>query len=114
MLGPASTIAYAVAADHGPRTVSLKGDAYFEVTHRPDRTFTVETSHGVARDLGTRFLVHAYPPDSAVDVVVAEGKVSLAAPRDTVAQPRTADSLVLSPGDLGRVTRTGRSPPSVA
>jgi transmembrane sensor len=108
MLGPASTIDYAVTADHGPRAVSLKGDAYFEVTHVPDRPFTVETKHGVVRDLGTRFLVHAYPADSAVDVVVAEGKVSLAAPLATMAQHPRADSLVLAPGDLGRVTRDGR------
>ncbi len=106
MLGPASTMRYAIAADRGPRMVSLEGGAYFVVTHDAERPFVVRTAHGVATDLGTRFAVRAYPADSVIDVIVADGKVSLRAARDTVVP--TVDSLVLTPGDLGRATAGGR------
>lgn len=107
-LGPSSTIRYAIASTRGPRAVYLEGDAYFVVTHDAERPFAVHTARGTATDLGTRFLVHAYPTDSAVDVVVAEGKVSLTARRDPGAPGSPRDSLVLLPGDLGRVTADDR------
>jgi transmembrane sensor len=107
-LGPASTIQYAVAAARGPRTVFLEGDAYFVVSHDAKRPFTVHTAHGTATDLGTRFGVHAYSSDSVLDVVVAEGKVSLSVRRDSRPPDFPPDSLVLVPGNLGRVTAAGR------
>jgi transmembrane sensor len=39
----------------------------------------VTTRHLVARDLGTRFDVRAYPDERASEVVVAEGKVAVGA-----------------------------------
>jgi ferric-dicitrate binding protein FerR (iron transport regulator) len=107
-LGPASTIRYAVAPARGARTVYLEGDAYFVVTHDAARPFSVHTARGTATDLGTRFGVHAYPDDSVLDVVVAEGKVSLAARRADRQHQTPRDSLVLVPGDLGRVSAGGR------
>jgi len=106
-LGPASTLRYVVAADRGPRTLSLEGSAYFVVTHDAERPFVVRTSYGIAKDLGTRFAIQAYATDSIVDVVVAEGKVSLSATRDTLAP--VANDLILAPGDRGRATARGRT-----
>jgi len=88
--------------------VFLEGDAYFVVTHDPKRPFAVHTAYGTATDLGTRFGVRAYPSDSVLDVVVEEGKVSLSVRRDTRPPDSPPDSLVLTPGDLGRVTAAGR------
>jgi transmembrane sensor len=107
-LGPASTLRYAVTADRGPRTVYLDGDAYFVVTHNAMRPFAVHTAHGTVTDLGTRFGAHAYTSDSVLEVVVAEGKVSLSSHRDTRPLDPSPDSLVLAPGDLGRVSASGR------
>ncbi|HWZ59070.1 MAG TPA: FecR domain-containing protein [Gemmatimonadaceae bacterium] len=61
----------------GPRDVMLDGEAYFEVRHDAAHPFRVYAAGGVAEDLGTRFAVRAYPGDTAVRVVVAEGRVSL-------------------------------------
>src|SRR6266542_5348219 len=110
LLGPASSLRYAAAIRRRPRTVDLDGEAYFTVPHDPKRPFAVRTAHGIARDLGTRFVVRAYPTDSVVDVVVAEGRVSLAPARarEPGVTREAADSLVLAPGDLGRVTGAGR------
>jgi len=59
------------------REVFLEGEAYFEVTHRPDRPFLVRTSEVDVRVLGTSFSVNAYPEDTLTGVVVANGKVAV-------------------------------------
>ncbi len=108
MLGPATTIRYAVATDRGARTVDLDGEAYFTVTHDSTRPFTIRTAHGVATDLGTRFGVRAYATDSVVEVAVAEGKVSLAPVSADRSAGRVRAEAVLAGGDLGTVTASGR------
>jgi transmembrane sensor len=105
VLGPGSRLRYAIARDRGPRSVHLEGLAYFIVAHDERRPFTVSTARGVATDLGTRFMVQAYPDDSAAAVVVSDGLVSLRAPVDSV-HPRF-DSLLLAPGDRGVVNMAG-------
>jgi transmembrane sensor len=104
LLGPVSTLRYAVGFKGRPRTVDLDGQGYFTVIHDDRHPFAVRTAHGVARDLGTRFVVRSYLTDSIVDVVVAEGRVSLtSAPGSNAA----ADSLLLTEGDVGRVSAAG-------
>ncbi len=55
----------------------LEGEGYFEVTHDARRPFRVHAGDALTEDLGTRFVVRAYPELAAVDVAVAEGVVSL-------------------------------------
>jgi transmembrane sensor len=95
------------APDFGARTrdVYLDGEAYFVVTHDATRPFRVHTRDAVAHDLGTRFTVRAYPEQPHVEVVVAEGAVSLRHDR------AAADSAVVSAGQLGRLGKSG--PPTV-
>ncbi len=57
------------------RRVKLKGEAYLEVAHDPERPFIVETSEIKVKVLGTRFNVSAY--DSAQSVVLLEGSVAV-------------------------------------
>lgn len=107
ILGPATTLRYAIAADHGARTVDLDGEAYFTVTHDAARPFTVRTTHGTATDLGTRFGVRAYAADSAIEVAVAEGEVALAPLATAEDADRAKEQVVLAAGDLGVVTAAG-------
>ena len=104
LLGPLSTLRYAVGFRGRPRTVDLDGQGYFTVIHDDRHPFAVRTAHGVAQDLGTRFVVRSYPTDAIVDVVVAEGRVSLTSARGSTP---AADSLLLTEGDVGRVTAAG-------
>lgn len=100
-LGAASTLRYADRIDTASkREVGLTGDAYFEVAHNAKRPFVVRTALGVARDLGTKFLVRAHDRDY-VDIVVVEGLVSLKS------APAKPDSLLLQPADLGRLDAAG-------
>lgn len=97
MLAPSSR----VRLTGGMRSVDLDGEASFDVTHDPRYPFAVRAGHVVVRDIGTRFIVRAYPSDTAVRVVVASGRVSL----QSTAAPTT--EYVLGPGDGASVVRSG-------
>jgi len=102
MLGPESVLRYSAAYGVGSRSVTLEGDGYFEVNHDAAHPFEVRTAHGIARDLGTRFVVRARGDAAPVDVAVAEGRVALSSKAG-------GDSVVLNRGDLGQVERGGRA-----
>lgn len=108
-LAPESRIRVAAAAAGGRRDIELVGEAYFVVRHDLTRPFVVRAGAVVTEDLGTAFDIRAYPADSHVAVVVANGSVVV---RDTVARPAGVSSAVhLDAGDLvladsaGRMTR---------
>lgn len=67
------------------RIVHLEGEAYFEIVPNPDREFLVYANHSVTQVLGTKFNVRAYPDEDKVEVVVAEGKVSISPDEDMLA-----------------------------
>ena len=101
-LAPASRLR--LAADYGAsrRELTLEGEAYFAVVHDGARPFVVHTANAVTEDIGTRFAVRAYPEDRGVQVVVAEGAVSLG---DTASA--SGSRSVLTHGMLGRVGGDG-------
>lgn len=66
----------------GERRVRLEhGEAHFTVAKDPGRPFVVEAGGVAIRAVGTAFNVRIEP--GSVDVVVTEGKVQVAAPRET-------------------------------
>ncbi|MGH7514135.1 MAG: FecR domain-containing protein [Gemmatimonadales bacterium] len=99
MLGVASKLRYPKEFTGSRRDVSLEGEAYFEVAHREAQPFVLRVGSMLARDLGTQFTARAYPDDREARVVVREGKVAVRA------AGAPAPERVVSPGQLGRVTR---------
>ncbi len=101
------------ATDFGgrERDVDLQGRAFFDVTHDPLKPFRVRTATSVTEDLGTAFVVRAYPSDSNVQVAVASGRVVLIAARvrnEIAGEPAPpVDSLVLDKGDVGHLVAGG-------
>jgi ferric-dicitrate binding protein FerR (iron transport regulator) len=57
------------------RKVRLKGEAFFEITHNPEKPFVVSTSQALIQDIGTAFDVKARPEERNVQVAVVEGEV---------------------------------------
>lgn len=99
-LAPRSELTYPASFETtGTRDVQLSGRAYFSVTKNAARPFIVHTAGAVARVLGTEFDVREVTQSGDVEVVVAEGRVRLAA--------SVADTLapVLTAGHLGRFNR---------
>jgi transmembrane sensor len=105
VLGPASTLRYPAEFGAGPRDVELTGEGYFEVTHDAAHPFRVRAGHASAEDIGTAFSVRAYPEDSTVRVVVAEGSVALGA-----AAPGAGRGVPLTPGQLGSLAKGSGTP----
>jgi transmembrane sensor len=90
VLGPGTSLSIRA----GEREVELRGEAYFNVVHDPDKPFVVRVAGSTIRDLGTAFTVSG---DSAATlrVVVSEGIVEMT---------HASDSVTLRPGDVGAVT----------
>lgn len=104
-------------ADGGTRTkvaidLYLQGEAYFDVRHDSTRPFRVHTATALIEDIGTEFVVAAYPETPRMRVAVVSGVVALR--RYTrVAALRAVDSanarplLTLTRGNLAELDSTG-------
>jgi len=79
------------------RTVTLRGEAYFDVRTSRTAPFQVLTGPVITRVLGTAFDVRRYPDERVTQVAVAAGKVVVTA--STVAHP----SLTLVAGSAGAI-----------
>lgn len=77
VLNAGSRLRYSTGFGVAARDVDLDGEGYFEVVHDSARSFRVHAAGSVTEDLGTRFVVRAYPELRHVDIAVAEGHVSL-------------------------------------
>lgn len=101
VLNAGSRLRYGDDFGRGTRDVELDGEGFFDVVHDESRPFRVHARGSVAQDVGTRFVVRAYPEQRSVDVVVTHGAVSLRREGSSVAPA------LLSAGQHGRVDQTG-------
>jgi len=104
MLAAGSTLRHPAAFPRDSREVTLEGEAYFAVEHDSRRPFRVRAGDLVATDLGTEFLVLAYPEDAGARVVVRSGEVAVRASRSAGA---SRQEQVIRPGQLGRLEAGG-------
>lgn len=86
----------------GQRIVTLEGEAYFEVAYRSDSQFLVQARNSITKVLGTKFNVRAYPDEENVEVVVAEGKVSMSSDEHVY-----APEVQLTQNQRGTLSRSG-------
>jgi len=109
-LAPATTLRTSVSTATQAMTVTVDGEALFQVVHRPHVPFTVRTRNAITRVLGTQFLVRQYAADPVAQVVVTDGRVSL----QSVRQPNAAGA-VMTARMMGLVDDSGyvRVSPSV-
>jgi transmembrane sensor len=59
------------------RSVTIDGEAYFEVAKMPNKPFTVNTADMKVVVLGTSFNLSAYKEDITTSVTLVEGKVTV-------------------------------------
>lgn len=112
ILGPESELSYPAAFDKDNRTVSVKGQAYFEVSQTPHQPFVVETSLLSVQVLGTHFNVQADPKAPANAVALLEGAVKvklkgaetyLLKPGQEISVDRRTNQIALNPLDSASV-----------
>jgi ferric-dicitrate binding protein FerR (iron transport regulator) len=87
------------------REVWLEGQGYFEVQHDSTRAFRVRAANALVEDLGTEFVVAAYPERRGVEVVVVSGLVALR--RITEDAGESPALLTLARSDLARLDSSG-------
>jgi len=76
-MNASSTLQYPAQFAAGSRKVKLSGEAYFEVVHDASNPFIVELNNMEVEDLGTSFMISAYPGKAGVEVNVTSGSVRL-------------------------------------
>jgi transmembrane sensor len=108
-LAPESRLTVPASFGEASRSLSLEGEAIFDVRHDAARPFRVRVRRAVIQDIGTRFDLREYSDDAAVTVAVVEGAASLERLRsDSVTRDaHTAKDVVLHPGQVGRMDARG-------
>lgn len=87
-----STLTYPERFHSGKRTVTLSGEAYFEVSKDKAHPFVVETSPINVEVLGTHFNVEAYPNDPEATTTLIEGSVA-------VSNKSNTERMILKPNE---------------
>jgi transmembrane sensor len=103
ILGPQSTLDVPGTFSAGERTVTLTGDAYFDVRHDASKPFSVRAGSAVIEDIGTTFTIESHDGTSATVSVVA-GSVRL---RQAATAPTAG--VVLAAGDRGSIDAGGET-----
>lgn len=99
VLNNRSTLSYPKTFHRRNRSVSMTGEAYFDVVHEPDRPFFVNASDIAIEVLGTCFNVTAYPGDEIIETILVSGKVRIS--RKNPGTQKT-QSVILSPDHKAR------------
>ncbi|GAB3917151.1 FecR family protein [Mucilaginibacter boryungensis] len=76
-LAPGSTLNYASKFIGKNREVTLRGEAFFNVTHDKQHPFIIHTGRLNTIVYGTTFNIQAYPKRGSVEVSLLNGKVSV-------------------------------------
>ena len=93
-LNSGSTLSYPSRFTGDTRSVSLSGEAYFEVAKDAEHRFIVHTPDQSAVEVyGTHFNIEAYPGDPYVTTTLTEGKVGFLYKEDA-----TTKRAILKPG----------------
>lgn len=100
-LNKQTQLAYSFDKKAKTHRVKLKGEAYFDIQHKDDKTFIVEVDQLLIRDIGTSFNVKAYPETNTIEVVVEEGEVQL--------YTTTSDGIFVRAGGKGVYNKTTKT-----
>lgn len=84
VLNACSTLEYPEQFTGDTREVKLNGQAFFDIAHKEDQPFFVETGKFHVEVLGTAFDVKSYAEDEIVSVEVQRGKVEVTLPEATL------------------------------
>lgn len=112
-LNAASSIRYPIVFNSRQRTVTIEGEAYFEIAADKQRPFIAAVSgEAEVEALGTSFNVKAYGDESISKITLLEGTVRVHV-KDRKTGSEAGKAVVLSPGQQAQVTRMKNSPGSV-
>ena len=96
-LNAGSSVTYPIAFIENERTVSITGEAYFEVASDKTKPFRVTHGNMQVEVLGTHFNVNAYDDEKNIKVTLLEGSVRLKI---------NEENQILKPGEQAQVSGT--------
>ncbi|KAA0992092.1 FecR family protein [Dyadobacter aurulentus] len=105
-LNAASSITYPSAFTGGKREVTLRGEAYFEVTKDAAKPFIVDTEMQRVKVLGTSFNINAYSNENLSKTTLLTGSVRVNARSDN---DDLRNEKVLKPGQQSIIGDNGRT-----
>ena len=76
-LNAGSKLSYPTKFGKKKREVQLEGEAYFEVSHNPQKPFVVKSGELITTVFGTKFNIKAYPEENNIKVALVNGKVKV-------------------------------------
>lgn len=90
-LNAESTLKYPVIFNYAERSVTLSGEAYFEVVHNEKAPFKVLSNGQTVEVLGTHFNVTSYPDDNGTITSLFQGSVKVS---------NSKTSSIIKPGQM--------------
>jgi ferric-dicitrate binding protein FerR (iron transport regulator) len=101
-LNAGSTIKYDAGFGKTNRTVSLEGEAFFDIGHNiKNIPFLVNTKNYTIRDIGTRFNLKAYPDDPFFETTVIKGEVAVEGNSET--NPHDVNRIYVKPHQVLKI-----------
>ncbi|MCE5331178.1 MAG: FecR domain-containing protein [Bacteroidales bacterium] len=76
-LNSGSVLRYPAHFNYENRSVTMEGEAYFDVKKDTSHPFYVKTNGVTVRVLGTKFNVKSYPDEKTVEMTLVTGKIEL-------------------------------------
>lgn len=105
-LSAGTTVKYPASFNRNDRSVSLRGEAFFDVTKDPEHPFVVNTPYLVTKVFGTQFNIRCYSAsDCHVTLVTGSIEVTPIINKEAVAEK----AVTLTPGNDVCVTETGNT-----
>lgn len=77
LLNSGTTLVYDGKFQAGERTVSLEGEAFFDVTKDQEHPFVIKTDALDFKVYGTSFNIQAYPEDKMISTTLVEGSLGI-------------------------------------
>lgn len=94
LLNDDSELTYHTSFGDSTREVTLRGEAFFDIVHNPEKPFVVHTGDITTRVLGTAFNINAR--DKQVMVTVERGLVKVADRKQTLSLVHPSEKLVVN------------------
>jgi transmembrane sensor len=99
-LNTGSTLDYPEKFESSKRTVTLKGEAYFNVSHDEARPFIISAENICVEVLGTSFYVNTNGENGNIEVILTSGKVAV------YQKDKPAERTILEPGEKAEFSKT--------
>lgn len=108
-LNSESSVTFPEKFEGKSRTVTLTGEAFFEVAKDPDKPFLIQSGDLTTTVLGTSFNIQAYPENDHMEVTVATGKVCVETSSGHTGSNEDKDRSILTPNQQAFYNKTSKT-----